>query len=296
MSPQPEIERSPAGTTAVDAETARRARRRFLLVGGAGAVGALAAACGSGTSASAPKPKIKAQQTGNAPTTNSDTPPPTLGPQLATKTQQEADLANLRTATSMEYAIVAGYQALLTQVSTSGGTAFAQAVPIVVAHHQQAIRDLQSFTRSALNDALAGPNRSDFSSLDADKVVYQPGRLKDQNGAADEHGNAWMWSQFIEPTLPSLATATDVIAFAGRMEDIAVATHVVGVGIYSTLGLRRGVGNIAAVEARHSAKMALLQDPAQPGAPNALFFTRDALGSDALLTFDGKPSSSASGG
>ncbi len=268
------------------------ARRRFLLVGGAGAVGALAAACGTSSGTTA---KIKAQQTGNAPTTNPDMAPPTLGFQQPNSAQQQADLANLRTATAMEYAIVDAYQALSSQVPVSGGAAFTQIVPLIVAHHQSAITTMKGATADALQNAQSGPNKADFSGLTPEAVVYEPGKLKDEKGNPDTHGNAWLWSNFVVPALPSLATSNDVIGFARQLENIAVATYAVDAGVLSTVGLRYTVMTVGAIEARHAAKLALIENPAEPGAPNALFFTRDALGTNALLTFDGKPGSSSGG-
>ena len=269
-------------------------RRRLLRVGGLGALGVIAAACSKSTTTTAPK--IKAQQTGNAPTTNPNQPPPTLGPRQPTKTQQEDDLANLRTATSMEYAIISAYQALTSQTVTSGGAEFDLVVPIFRDHHQAAITTLQTATRDALETAQSGPNKEDFAKLTPAVVVYEPGKLKDEKGQPDKQGNAWFWANVIEPTLPSLATANDVIDFAHRLETIAVATYAVSAGTYSTADLRHQAMVIGAVEARHTAKLALLQTPPKPGAPDSIFFTRDGLGIDALLTFDAKPSTSAAGG
>lgn len=269
-------------------------RRRLLRAGGIGALGVIAAACSKSTTTTAPK--IKAQQTGNAPTTNPNQPPPTLGPRQPTKTEQEDDLANLRTATSMEYAIISAYEALNSQVVSSGGAEFNAVVPIFRDHHQAAISILQTATRDALATAQSGPNKDDFAKLTPAATVYQPGHLKDQKGQPDEQGNAWFWANVIEPTLPSIASANDVVDFAHRLETIAVATYAVSAATYSTAGLRHQAMVIGAVEARHAAKLALLQKPPKPGAPDSVFFTRDGLGIDALLTFDGKPSSSAAGG
>lgn len=271
-------------------------RRWFLRLGGAGALGAVAAACGGAASTTA-KVKIKAQQTGSAPTTNDNIPPNTLPPQPPTKTEQEADLANLRTATSYEYAINSAYQAINSQVTVSGGVEFNAIRPVMISHHQAAIVKLQDATRSYLADAQQGPNASDFAGLKADDIVYTPGKLKDEQGQPDDKGNGWTWTNIIVPALKAIATNDDVIKFARELEDAAVATHAVATGVYSTKGLRHLVMTIGAVEARHSAKLGLLVSGAKPadGAPNAIFFTRDALGTNSLLTFNGKAASSAAG-
>jgi hypothetical protein len=270
-------------------------RRRLLKAGGIGALAAAIAAACSGPKTETATPKIKAQQTGSAPITNPDEAPATVPPAEPTVAMQQADLAALRTATSMEYAIVNAYGEVGKLQGVTPPSDFTAIVPIITAHHQSAITTLQTLTSDYVKDVKKGPNAKDFASLEVDKVVYKPGNLTDDNGQKDTNGNGWMWANVVQYGLKAIATPNDIVAFAKQLENTAVATYAVDAGVLSTATLRQSVMSIGAVEARHSAKLALTESPAEPGAPHSEFYTRDALGTLALLTYDGKPAASSGG-
>lgn len=270
---------------ATDSATTVRDRRGFLRAGGVGVLAAAVAACSKkDVVVSTP---IKAQQTGQAPTTNPDRAPPTVPGKPPAKADEQADLANLRTATSLEFAAINAYDALLSKVSVDAGPAFNGLAARLKSHHGDAVRTLQDATAAHLEEVKRGPNRDAFAPLKEDRIVYTPGRLTDEKGKPDAEGNATFWKTFVEPGLEAISEANDVIDFARRMENVLTATHVLNTSTLTTITLRRTAMAIGSVEARHSALLALLKNPAEPGAPNSVFYTRDGAGASDLLTFDG---------
>lgn len=232
---------------------------------------------------------VKAQQTGQAPTTNPDKAPPTVPSKPPAKADEQADLANLRTATSLELAAVNAYDALLSKVSTDAGPAFNALVPRLRSHHRDAASALQDATRAHLNEVKRGPNADAFASLKEDRIIYTPGHLTDDKGQPDSEGNAPFWKTFVEPGLGAISDANGVIDLARRLENLLTSTHVVNTSTFTTIALRRTAMAIGSIEARHAAVLATLKTPSEPGAPNAVFSTRDAAGAADLLTFDGSP-------
>lgn len=236
---------------------------------------------------------IKAQQTGQAPTTNPDQAPPTVPPKPPAKADEQADFADLRTATSLELASANAYDSLLSKVPANASSTFNSLVPRLKDHHRRAVGTLQAATRSHLSEVKRGNNRDAFASLTEEQVVYTPGRLKDERGMPDSDGNATFWKTFVEPGLDAISDADGVIAFAQRMENVLTATHVLNTATFTTIDLRHTAMAIGSVEARHAAILATLRSPTEPAVPNALFYTRDATGTADLLTFDGSAAQAA---
>ncbi len=97
--------------------------------------------------------------------------------------------------------------------------------------------------------------------------------------------NTWILEREVQPILDAIAdsddVARDVFTLAISFENVAVSTHQSLASRLSAEDQRRSVANAAALEARHSAWLAIVNGGSEA------YFSPELLGQEATLTVDG---------
>lgn len=221
-------------------------RRSFLRVGGLTVAGAtVLAACGSdpqGTQSGTTLPS-----TSTSAGTPSTGVPTTTGPPSAD--DKKADLALLRTATSVELLAVAVYGQAEPLLKNADIRSTAR---LFASQHSEHAQQLQAATSQ---------------SFGADKVYKQPNEVLRKN--------------LVDPILPTLKSDADIVRFAIQLEDTAASTYVSAAGALTAAKLRQAIMAIGGIEARHSAILAGVVHKTVPTA--SLFSTQDTVSSDAFV-------------
>jgi hypothetical protein len=178
-------------------------RRRLFVLGGGGLLAAALAACGGADA----EPQIP--QGGDAvPTTVTVEPPPV------------DDVTLLRTASSIEWLAVDGYQSVL---------------------------DMGLLTSPALVDAAEL-----FQRQHREHAVLIEAATTEAGGQPFTEPNPNLQTGFVEPSLETLTDEISAVNFALELEDTAGATYQVFVPLFSTRELRQTVQSVGGVERRHS--------------------------------------------
>ncbi len=184
---------------------------------------------------------------GTVPTTSI---PPTAPPTTADEKEIAAGIAALRTATSIEHSIDAFYDAFakapyLDAATKARGATFQ-------AHHQANAKSLESLTVTA-------------------------------GGKAFSKVNAYVDSEVVNPQLAlanEAKSATQLIALAATLEDLAASNGTLAVGTLARQPERVGIMEVAAANARHATawKLDATSDDPASALPDPLYSLKNALG------------------
>jgi hypothetical protein len=212
-------------------------RRQALKLGGITVIGAaVLAACGSDDDDSS--------SSGGS---TDDSTAPMGGSSEGAAT--ELDVTLLRTATSLEIAAVATYQAAIDSglVTTA---AIADAATLFQEQHQEHADLLSTAT------------------TDAGGEVYA-------------EANPFVQENVIDPALAALTDEMSVVRFANELENVAAQTYAFAAGALSTPAFRQAIMTIGGVEARHAAVLSGVLAESQ--VPAAFLPTDQAVGDDAFV-------------
>ena len=198
-------------------------RRSALRIGGVTIVGgALLAACGSDKNDAATTTAAGAATTAAASTT--------AGATTTSGTAATADVAILRTASSIEELAVAAYQTAIDSglVTTM---AIADAAKLFQSQHKEHSGLFQSLTTKAGGEAYTMPNQ----------VILEA----------------------IQPTIDALKDEMGVVALALELENVAAQTYQSNVATFMDPSLNAAIMSVGGVEARHAAALAGVLKQAQ---------------------------------
>ena len=217
-------------------------RRQFLVLGGATVAGAAALAACSPSS-----------QTNTSGTLASTIVPATAAPTTVSAESRAADLAILRTATSLSQSIVKFYDKMLSSSLIADDDVRTWAT-FMQNQQSVSVTTLQSLTT-------------------------------DTGGKAYQGANTYVDTTIIAPALKVAQAQSDLVKLAASLEQAAAATATLAVGTIAAVPTRQRIMAVGTTAARHVAVWNLIaaNGDLTAGSPNPLQPVRDALGGPAAI-------------